>query len=102
MSRDETGGGIRIAELVRQLRDELRPVCPQFRPYKQETRYPGRGHCIPLHRLGCLIIPSIDEYGRYCTRPTFAACPWFRAVDAAHAEEGGPHAAGDETRPVGI
>ena len=102
MQRDATSGGIRIAESALQLRDDPRPVCPQFRPSRKATLYPVRGHCAPLHRPGFFDIPRIDEYGNYCTRPTFAECPWFRAVDTAHADGGGPHEAGRESRPVVI
>ena len=85
MYTDETRRGIRIAELALQLRADTRPVCPQFRPYQDDSGYPVHGHCTPLHRPGWFVIPSIDEYGRYCTDPGFALCPWFRGVGEASA-----------------
>ncbi len=54
------------------------PVCPQFRPYPNEAAYPVRGHCAPLHRPGWFVIPSIEEYGLYCTETYYACCPWYR------------------------
>ena len=100
MPRAEKSGGTRIAELPLQLREDPRPVCPQFRPYHDETLFPGRGHCAPLHRPGWFVVPSVDEYGRYCTDPDFALCPWFRSGGAARADVGGPPEARAETRPV--
>ena len=102
MQRDASSGGIRIAESALDPRDGQRPICPQFRPSRNATLYPVRGHCAPLHRPGFFAIPCIEEYENYCTRPTFAECPWFRAVDTAHADGGGPHEAGRESRPVVI
>ena len=102
MQRDATSGGIRIAESALQLRDDPRPVCPQFRPSRKATLYPVRGHCAPLHRPGFFAIPRIDEYRNFCTCPTFTECPWFHGVDDAHADTGVPHEAGGERRPVGI
>jgi len=56
------------------------PVCPRFRPYPHEAGYPVRGHCAPVHRPGLFVIPSIEEYGLYCTDPGFARCPWFQGT----------------------
>ncbi len=78
MQRDATKSGLRNAELALPLHDDPRPVCPQFRPSKRVTLYPVRGHCAPVHRPGLFAIPRLHEYGRFCTRPTFAECPWFR------------------------
>lgn len=99
MQRDATKGSVRIAEVALPLRDDPCPACPQFRPSKKATLYPVRGHCAPLRRPGFFAIPRLDEYGRFCTRPTFAECPWYGGIDAAPADAKGPHEAGGERRP---
>ncbi len=68
--------------------EDTLPVCPQFRPYANEDVYPVRGHCAPLHRPGWFVIPSIEEFGLYCTDAGFARCPWFRG--GAPGDDGGP------------
>ena len=89
MRTDETRRGIRIAELALELRAVTQPACPQFRPHKDQSEYPVRGHCTPLHRPGLFVIPSIDEYSRYCTGSGFALCPWFRGIGEASTGESG-------------
>jgi hypothetical protein len=63
--------------------DYPQPVCPQFRPLAEETQYPVRGYCVPLRHPEWFAIPTIEEYGSYCTDPSFARCPWFRHTDNA-------------------
>ncbi len=81
MSAQKTSDGIPVSELATQLREEGRPLCPQFRPCKVDTLlYPVRGHCVRSCRPGLLMIPSIEEYGTYCTSLEFARCCWFGEV----------------------
>jgi hypothetical protein len=58
--------------------DKSRALCPQFRPCALEGPYPVRGHCILARSPGWFMIPSIEEYGVYCTSLKFNQCPWFR------------------------
>ena len=57
--------------------DKLQALCPQFRECDIERPYPVRGHCILARSLGWFMIPSIEEYSRYCTRAEFTRCCWF-------------------------
>ena len=78
MRRTNPNAALAIETLWLSETETPRPVCPQFRPYPNEAVYPVRGHCAPLHRPGLFVIPSIEEYGLYCTDPGFARCPWFQ------------------------
>jgi hypothetical protein len=52
------------------------PVCPRMQP--TETRwYAVDGYCVLDGSPGCLMIPSMDLFQRYCTTPCFPECPWF-------------------------
>ncbi len=78
MSAEKRTGGIPVSGLATQLQEERRPRCPQFRACNmEELLYPIRGHCVRSCRPGWLMIPSIEEYGTYCTRLGFAQCCWF-------------------------
>ena len=88
MQRDATSGGIRIAESPLQLRDDPRPVCPQFRPSRKATLYPCATDAPPCIDRGSLPFPVSTSIGTTGTCPTFAECPWFREVDDAHAKYG--------------
>ena len=72
------------------------PLCPQFRPYPNEAAYPVQGHCAPSHRPGWFVIPSIEEYGLYCTEAQYACCPWYRGEPVALGID--PCSAGRPTR----
>ena len=61
-------------------REKPQAVCPQFRPCNLEGVYPVRGHCVLSRSPGWFMIPSIEEYGRYCTRVEFTQCSWFRGT----------------------
>jgi hypothetical protein len=62
------------------LQDKSRALCPQFRPCALEELYPVRGHCVLSRSPGWFMIPSIEEYGRYCTSVEFIQCRWFRGT----------------------
>ena len=64
------------------LQDKSGALCPQFRPCALEGLYPVRGHCILARSPGWFMIPSIEEYGVYCTSLKFNQCPWFRGTGA--------------------
>ena len=60
--------------------DEMHQTnCPQFRPCNLDGLYPVRGHCVLSRSPGWYMIPSIEEYGRYCTTSDFAQCCWYHA-----------------------
>ena len=59
-------------------RDKQHTLCPQFRACDLERPYPVRGHCILAQSPGWFMIPSIEEYARYCTSAEFSRCCWFR------------------------
>jgi hypothetical protein len=60
--------------------EKPRTVCPQFRPCDLKGLYPVRGYCVLSRSPGWFMIPSIEEYGRYCSNPGFAQCCWFHGV----------------------
>ena len=99
MDTAETRDTVYSYERASRLPEAPRPLCPQFRPCHLERLYPVRGHCFLSHSPGWFMIPSIEEYGRYCTRTEFAACEWFRAGDARTA--GAPDSPDESPIPEG-
>ncbi len=83
MNAEKSGDEIQMAELAKRLREEPKPLCPQFRAYKLEGLYPVRGHCALSRSPGWYMIPSIEEYRTYCTRVAFVLCRWFGQADEA-------------------
>ena len=61
-------------------REKSQALCLQFRPCDLEGLYPVRGHCVLSRSPGWFMIPSIEQYGRYCSNPGFAQCCWFHGV----------------------
>lgn len=85
MQEKETGRG-----LVGQLHTIRLPVCPRMRP--TETRwYAVDGYCVLDGSPGCLMIPSIELFQRYCTTPRFPECPWFARRAEKKGEASAPH-----------
>lgn len=70
------------SELAKRLREDPRPLCPQFRGCDHEGLYPVQGYCVLADSPGWLMLPSIEEYREYCTTPRFGACRWFRGAGA--------------------
>ncbi len=68
----------------------LRTFCPQFRACGSDGKYPVRGHCVLSQSPGWYMIPSIEEYSRYCTRPEFPQCLWFRETGESAGSVAGP------------
>lgn len=83
MNTEQPSDEIYVAELAERVRGETKPLCPQFRTYALDGLYPVRGHCILARCPGWFMIPSIEEYGRYCTSRGFVHCPWFRGTGNA-------------------
>jgi hypothetical protein len=65
-------------EMAKRLREDPRPLCPQFRPCRIESLYPVQGYCVLARSPGLFMIPSIEEHREYCTTPRFGECCWFR------------------------
>lgn len=59
-------------------RELATPCCPQFRAAQPACRYPHVGYCIAAAPAGHVLVPSIAEYGTFCTTPRFSACRWYR------------------------
>jgi hypothetical protein len=76
----EDSDEIHTQELAKRLRDDRRPLCPQFRGCGIEGLYPVQGYCVLSQSPGWFMIPSIEEYREYCTTPRFGECCWFRGT----------------------
>ncbi len=72
-------------ELAKSLREEPRPLCPQFLECGHEGLYPVQGYCVLAGKPGWLMLPSIEEYRENCTTRQFGECRWFRGADAISA-----------------
>jgi len=81
MASKKTRDDVYTHERAKQLPGGARPLCPQFRPCPIEELGPVRGHCLLSRSPGWFMIPKLDTYGRYCTRPDFTTCEWFDAGD---------------------
>ena len=93
MNGDENDEG-HARTLAKRLREDCRPLCPQFRSCHLERLYPVEGYCILDRSPGRFMIPSIEEYREYCTRPRFADCCWFRwpgETDGSVKDQPGQH-----------
>jgi hypothetical protein len=64
-------------ELAKRLHGDPRPLCPQFRQCAVERLYPVQGYCVLSQSSGWFMVPSIEEYRKYCTTSCFGACCWF-------------------------
>ena len=71
---------VHAEELGTPLYESCQPLCLQFRSCSTERPYPVQGHCVLAQSPGWFMIPSIEEYREYCTRPRFAACCWYRGT----------------------
>lgn len=89
MNTQKRSDGFQVEAWPERPREKSQAVCPQFRPCALEGPYPVRGHCVLSRSPGWFMIPSIEEYGRYCSNPEFAQCCWLH--DAG--ETAGPVAA---------
>ena len=81
MTTAKTRDDVSTHERTTQLLEAARPLCPQFRSCPLAEFGPVRGHCLLSQSPRWFMIPSLDTYGRYCTRSGFAACDWFGAGD---------------------
>jgi hypothetical protein len=88
MNADENDE-MHVRELARGLREDPRPLCPQFRGCDHEGLYPVQGYCVLADSPGWLMLPSIEEFREYCTTPQFRACRWFRGAGANCGPGGG-------------
>jgi hypothetical protein len=86
---------IHAGDLAQRLREERRPLCPQFRPHHIERLV--QGYCVLTQSPGWFMIPSIEEYREYCTTPRFGECCWFRRTG----ENAGPGPTGGTADPNG-
>ena len=80
---------IHARELARRLREDPRPLCPQFRKCGHAGLYPVRGYCVLAEKPGWLMLPSIEEYRENCTTARFGECRWFRGAGANSAPVAG-------------
>jgi hypothetical protein len=85
MNAEQPSDEIHVAELAKRLREETKPLCPQFRSCDLAGVYPVRGYCVLTRSPGWFMIPSIEEYRTYCTSWGFVQCPWFRQIGEAAA-----------------
>ncbi|MFI5342536.1 MAG: hypothetical protein ACHQ7N_22225, partial [Candidatus Methylomirabilales bacterium] len=67
-------------ELAKGLREDPRPLCPQFRGCDIQRLYPVQGYCVLAQSPGWFMVPSIEEYREHCTTPRFGECCWFRGT----------------------
>ncbi len=56
------------------------PGCLYFRAV-DPARYAVAGYCGARREQGLLMIPSLEEHGRFCTTCDFHACPHFSAAN---------------------
>jgi hypothetical protein len=61
MNAEETDE-IHALDLAKWLREERRPLCPQFRPHHIERLYPVQGYCVLSQLSGWFMIPSVEQY----------------------------------------
>ncbi len=92
--RTERTAEIPAHEVAEQLRQEGRPVCPQFRRACREGSYPVQGYCVLAEASGWFMLPSIAEYRGYCTTSRFGECRWFggpgEGLVSVEGHRGGP------------
>lgn len=87
--------GARGGELAEALCEGRRHRCPQMRAVQADWLYPVEGYCV-LHRApGWLMIPSVEEFQRYCTTLRFQQCPWF----TGSSDDGAPEPPGVKANP---
>jgi hypothetical protein len=83
MNAEKPSDEIYFAEFAKRLREEIAPLCPQFRSCDVDGLFPVRGYCVLSRSPGWLMIPRIEVYRNYCTRREFVLCSWFCQTDAA-------------------
>ncbi|HTX51898.1 MAG TPA: hypothetical protein VMD08_00710 [Candidatus Baltobacteraceae bacterium] len=52
-------------------------LCPRAHPFDRPWAASVKAYCMGPQGRVCAMIPSIDEFVRFCTSPNFAECPWF-------------------------